>query len=788
MNPPPQNQQQQQQEDNPENAPDADADNPIGEPWRNHNPPAAERMVPHEDVVVVQMVNPVVVGDPHVSVSSDDEEAPEASTTATATTTSQRKRNAACTTTTTTTSNTSLDSSHPMTTASSSMKKRCPDRALPGEDPSYISPQDWFWDHPVLSEYRNATSTTATSHKTNTIPHTHPVVSPSPLLWGQPSSSSSPPLSDQPNHLVQQQHDDPEQQHDNNHNNPHPDDDPEDNHSSASESSSSQQNKKQTIIPSAWLNAGFSMSGCGTGVALSTPTEDDIAYYTWKERTHQPNNNNNNNATDPILLPPFHCRSTTALTSIVTALIQSNLIVQDNQLTWATRNSNNNDNNNSNNKKQHYEQRLTEALTVLLWIAARASTRRKQNAILSQQQQQQYPPQITQIIQSRLQLCQTCTWKTTSNHSSSPTSNNNNNNNNNNSAQDPLPSGRDSSAPPLLFTSLTHTPSSLKSYVKANLRAFMGTGGLALFLETILHIHGVDALSHLLRSTTTTSFISCQCETQFRNATRKLSNKKEKQQYQHPLNTDCMSVALLSLLLTGHVYHTFEGWSTGDLGIGMLVHDAKFVCQGLSRPSKPIYILKGPTSYSVLWLLDAQDEWEKFQKSSSSSHAIGRFRHWQCWEGGTAVDFRLETTQQENGDSVRSSSQWIAHYPEKEDSSSLSLWKRRQEKEALKRREQLREEIDPRLVFTNDVLEFQVHPEDRKLYPDNYRLWRYKIRLRNEEEDTSSCCWLTYYRLKERPRILVEERMGLALKSLLWKRWPLAIVDQLDPPNANPVV
>jgi hypothetical protein len=77
-----------------------------------------------------------------------------------------------------------------------------------------------------------------------------------------------------------------------------------------------------------------------------------------------------------------------------------------------------------------------------------------------------------------------------------------------------------------------------------------------------------------------------------------------------------IATELLSLLLTGCVYSKFTGWCSRPLGIGILSSKAGEFGRPLSRPDKPVWILRGPTCYSVMWLNGRKDKAKSFLKSN----------------------------------------------------------------------------------------------------------------------------------------------------------------------------
>jgi hypothetical protein len=168
------------------------------------------------------------------------------------------------------------------------------------------------------------------------------------------------------------------------------------------------------------------------------------------------------------------------------------------------------------------------------------------------------------------------------------------------------------------------------------MKAFTSSGGCALFLETVMRIHGEGAVKRMIRRareeagkvsvhSSEPSLIHCCCDHRHNERMvediayarkTKAAVKKNENLDTTPRGDDCFSIELLSLLLTGRVHSTLHGWSAGPLGFGLLTDKPCEVSRGLSRPEKPVWILKGPTCYSVLWLEGSNDHAESFPAST----------------------------------------------------------------------------------------------------------------------------------------------------------------------------
>ena len=222
-----------------------------------------------------------------------------------------------------------------------------------------------------------------------------------------------------------------------------------------------------------------------------------------------------------------------------------------------------------------------------------------------------------------------------------------------------------------------------------------------------------------------------------------------------PFGNECVSVELISLLLTGKVHTSWEGWSTGTLGLGFLAPVPRPIDARLTRPKRPVWLLEGESGFSVVVLKECQDfgrDQAKFAVMDAPG-SVAQLFHWNPWYGiQQATKVRMVTA----GDPT---------------ASPTSV------KATIKSPAKGPESISPGLVFTAEELdEVEAHPDDQKYYKDRFRYWRYRF----------GGDWVPFHRLSERDRFRVETKLGPRLQAILWTRWPRATLDRFQP--GEPVV
>lgn len=487
-----------------------------------------------------------------------------------------------------------------------------------------------------------------------------------------------------------------------------------------------------------WMNAGFSLLyEKGVGCELKAPSADDLTYYCWQQRVPD----------DTKIPTPYHCRGLTLLLSVVTAVLY-------------TKSSSHNHNNNSLMEalqekeadddypiSRQFEGRLADALTHILTVSARASMDRKQRAIdsLELSDETEY-----EKLTRKLKLVPTCWWEYESG-----------------TGDYKIPEADGMHCPVHISVSYTNVDD-LRSYVVANLRNFVNTGGCILFLETIARIHGAGAIAHMQGSKQ--QLIHCTCNERHHAtiASKKPSALKQLKQQARanplldttPPSHECVGVELLSLLLCGTIHKSLTGWSSG-LGIGVLSHCAAVGC-GLTRPDYPVWLVQGPTNYSVVYLSGC---YEKAFSKENIPDAVATLTHWDCWqESRHATHFRLVVDRA----IVNSSKSNDQNEPEF-DNASLQLLAARQKRTKL-------ETIARNTVEDNDAIQsdqilsqLEAHPRDMEFYKNNFRLWRYRFDAGTED-------WCPYFKLSDALKRVVEQKYGPAIVTILRTRWPKASI------------
>jgi hypothetical protein len=602
-------------------------------------------------------------------------------------------------------------------------------------------------------------------------------------------------------------------------------------------------------VPRTWMSAGFhlikmqistesneSLATSVVGVALQPPSENDFAYYMWK---NQQTDNEARHATIPL---PYHCRSISSLLSIVTGLMYTGATVQMGgqvsctsarqplqELMSDEKNEKSNESKGKLSKGElmyrqlsesdrlgrEYDARLIDALTVLLRIAADASMKRKEKAL--QLLQASNDPAVQRqwlSIKRKLRLVPTCWWEVP------PTEIR--------SSYTAIPKDDVCCLP--IIISYTNIDD-LRSYVQGNIRAFTSSGGCALFLETIARIHGKGALSYMIhraRKATghtgpnlTIPLVSCTCVKRHYEVLDNDLNLQKRLKLQSkkcivydttPQGHQCLSVELLSLLLAGRVHSTLQGWSTSPLGLGILSTNLGEVGRGLTRPEKPVWILRGPTCYSVMCLNGCSDHINTFARKDHPG-AVAWIAHWNCWYNQrNATEFRLITDRSNliprttpfDDDGF----DYVESMNEMDPICSRTvqmLVRRRYQNEFLSRECKNVEIIDPSLYVSNEQMErVTVHPDDPKFYPNQYRMWRYDmggdpsipndsiIHHNKQQENCDSkrnvLVWKSYNKLNDHEKHIIETKLGPKIRNILWTRWPRAIVDRFVPNDTMPVV
>jgi hypothetical protein len=131
------------------------------------------------------------------------------------------------------------------------------------------------------------------------------------------------------------------------------------------------------------------------------------------------------------------------------------------------------------------------------------------------------------------------------------------------------------------------------------------------------------------------------------------------------------------------------------------------------------------------------------------------------------------------------------------------------------------ESIHPKYIVTEREMDaVEIHPDDPKFYPGNYRLWRFHLpnletnttsthsdpkatditansfggeeKMKTTENTTqdnnTSYIWRAYHRLNDREKLMIEYKLGQKINTILWTRWPNATIDKYDPDDPQILV
>ena len=665
-----------------------------------------------------------------------------------------------------------------------------------------------------------------------------------------------------------------------------------------------------TGIPHSWLNAGFQLSNCGSGLVIKSPSVEDIEFFSWR----QSQVNDKRNA----IPPPYHCKALTAITSIVTGLLYTGASIRGNEVNftsgkkpWSSLTTD--------ERKREFESRLADALSSLIFVAAQVSLKRKKKAyrkavrnLKCRNIEDNYSTLLREAIAERKATFAAIGKEDDGNKVDDDISRKRNdvysdkNNTSTSSAvvEDNIPKDDDRNSenkslptteekkelmrrrldlipaciwvdkkvaiapragdgPPInsnirIKTSWTNIRD-IELYVKSNLRAFTEKGGIALFLETLLRIHGHNVIARQLSRCASgkalgkrflekenilpgtrdvkegaskiklggccPSLIRCTCEDR---------QKKIHEEKPLPLNirtdpsklldttppgTECASVELLTLILTGQISSNWKNCSSEKLGIGLLTDNVENVSHSLARPEKPVWLVKGETCYSVL-IIDGS--WNSVEDSSvprsdscnktlpsrdlktiSKVDKPGvalKLRHWNAWYGQRQkTEMRLIAS--ELGADVPSK-KLLSRFVEKDaitNNRSLPLRRRSHERiiNAISVEEQKANESKQKEapILRSELESIEIHSEDQKLYPKSFKLWRFNLNQNKEiiepavDIKLSAESWIPYFMLTPRQKRMVEIKLGPEINIIIRTRWPGAVIDNFKPIDGGfPVV
>jgi len=515
-------------------------------------------------------------------------------------------------------------------------------------------------------------------------------------------------------------------------------------------------------FPKTWLNASFSFDDAFNGLVLKPPEEEDLSFFSWQQQAVEMENQDNEFKSPP----PFHCGSLTALPAIVTALLYSGVhvqagtaVVDSSRVAFK--------NLTEEERRDEADNRLVDALTVILHIAATSSRRRKEKALSKLKTSTNASDRRKwQKLQSKLKLCPTCWWCK-------------------DNGEAVVPQGQDMDKDLCIATSYANI-NDLKAYVLSNFHAFSSRGGCALFLETIVRIHGKGAIMKMIEngrketdqpSKMTQSLICCTCQNYNQSAKLTLQQTRQRQRVRElmqvfPVGSNCVAIELISLLLCGTAHSTFTGWSSGALGVGIITDKPGQVGISLSRPSTPTWLVVGPTCYSTLWYSNGFETARSVAQASQPGSDV-ELTHFCCWVGQ-----RGTTTLNLIPDYSKRRAHRTSNVRYKTPVTTSA-------KDRILQRRCTSVEDRPQMEFdsTRPSLtrgEVEYRSEDEKLYPGRYQLWWYRLGEGME--------FRPYARLSEDKKRAVERKMGPTLNATLFTRWPEATIQGYSPPNPPPMV
>lgn len=315
---------------------------------------------------------------------------------------------------------------------------------------------------------------------------------------------------------------------------------------------------------------------------------------------------------------------------------------------------------------------------------------------------------------------------------------------------------------------------------------FQKPGGVALLLETLAKIHGNACLQELLGEAKSphSSLVHCDCLQRDEQA-----NQQAAKPAGDTPHCNCCGVELVSLLLTGTIHTNWQGWSADPMDFGFLT-DRAVLSKSLTRPMKPIWVMLGPTVFSVLTTSAHHPDQEQ-----ETSGRVVRLEHWNTWyDDRNLTKLRLSMGRHEwkppraepapVGEGELAGSQTL-----------LIIEERRRRRCRIQEEREGLEVTDPNAVFS--VVEraaVEPHPDDVSFYPDRFQLWRYDTSHWPVEGDNDVADskprgrWVPFHRLTIREKRLVEASMGPAICNILRTRWPSATLDALEPARPFPVV
>jgi hypothetical protein len=618
------------------------------------------------------------------------------------------------------------------------------------------------------------------------------------------------------------------------------------NDSSNTTTTTNNNNDDVGAVPLPWLRVGMTLDDeTALGLVVPEPTIDNMTPYdsycqfiTWEQECFSRQKKKQRPQK-----PPFYCRSVTAILSIITALLH----------TGARYNADNDDTTVNDTVEQEVEQepqqqskqsipwaeltkeqrlqqfdaRLTQALTCLLVRAAKAARTRK----LRHLDKLRHPVhddmddnEINHVLVQRRaarrkldRLCPVLGWPCPEANDTTSASNPNHH------SIVPTPS-----YPDVEYAASLTSIDNLHLYVQSQLPQFQRPGGVVLLLETLVNIHGASTVKEMLREKSPESrlfdcgpLIRCKCQDDDAAFLSRSSDPNAPTAPLPPPRVDCTGVQLLSLLLTGKVQQSWRDWSTDPWGFGILSDRTKLALgKPLTRPLQSVWVLAGPTTYSVLWTEPQLPEPQLKEGGGRDDHVTGkvlRLAHWNPWIVHSENDRRRTLTTLSL---TLGRDEWKPSVPLTEttmtkpvveddflaggeDANSPTLRILEERRRQLCRTQEQRqglERVDRKAVFTyEEMKQVRPHSEDVKLYPQQYKLWRFDTShwpsvvpsgsgMGDAEDSKPRSQWVPFYRLTKREQRLVEVSLGPSICNILRTRWPTATLDTMEPKHPNPLV
>ena len=286
-----------------------------------------------------------------------------------------------------------------------------------------------------------------------------------------------------------------------------------------------------------------------------------------------------------------------------------------------------------------------------------------------------------------------------------------------------------------------------------------------MLLESIVHIHGLPRLTRALNQLRETMpeasnrpLIKCNCEERVKSKWEEAisKNKKDgisassaKQQYQYirAPGHKCISTELINLLITGKLEKNADNDSASNLGFGLLsVDDIDEIGKPNANdqsPPKPIWLVKGASSYSILWNSELMSKNENIESSREGQFPF-HLTYWNSWYDPAPTKF--------DGKIIPDRKPW--------NKMSLPLEATKSIKE---------NESHP--IRKEEINAIVAHPEDQKYYKEFHR-WRFCLSNDEESNTSSNIKWTSFFRLTKREKNLVEMKMAPQINLAIWKLWP----------------